>query len=250
MPKPAPRTLQVLHAEQITPHMRRITLGGAEMHDFPKDQESAYIKLLFDQAGSERPLMRTYTIRTQRDTEIDVDFVVHEQTGIASQWALDAQIGDTIRIGGPGPAKLMTLDADWFLLAGDMTALPAISVNLEKLPADATGYAVIEIASEMDKQDLVKPAGVEVIWVINATTSATHSPLLEQIRALTWQDGQPSVWVACEFHSMRQLRDYFKHTRSVSKSHLYVSSYWKIDRTEDEHKVDKRQDSDAHDASS
>lgn len=249
MPKPAPRTLEVIDNKSITPNMRRITLGGIQMQDFPKNQESAYIKLLFNQAKSERPLMRTYTIRAQRDTEIDVDFVVHGHTGIASQWALEAQIGDTISIGGPGPAKLITPDADWFLLVGDMTALPAISVNLEKLPADATGYAVIEIASEADKQALIKPAGIDIIWVINDAVSATHSPLLECVQALPWSSGQPSVWAACEFHSMRQLRDYFKKTREVQKSHLYISSYWKIDRTEDEHKVDKRQDSDAEAAS-
>lgn len=249
MPKPAPRTLEVIDNKSITPNMRRITLGGIQMQDFPKDQESAYIKLLFNQANSERPLMRTYTIRAQRDTEIDVDFVVHGHTGIASQWALEAQIGDTISIGGPGPAKLITPDADWFLLVGDMTALPAISVNLEKLPADATGYAVIEIASEADKQALIKPAGIDIIWVINDAVSATHSPLLECVQTLPWSSGQPSVWAACEFHSMRQLRDYFKKTREVQKSHLYISSYWKIDRTEDEHKVDKRQDSDAEAAS-
>lgn len=249
MPKPAPRTLEVIDNKSITPNMRRITLGGIQMQDFPKNQESAYIKLLFNQANSERPLMRTYTIRAQRDTEIDVDFVVHGHTGIASQWALEAQIGDTISIGGPGPAKLITPDADWFLLVGDMTALPAISVNLEKLPADATGYAVIEIASEADKQALIKPAGIDIIWVINDAVSATHSPLLEHVQALPWSSGQPSVWAACEFHSMRQLRDYFKKTREVQKSHLYISSYWKIDRTEDEHKVDKRQDSDAEAAS-
>lgn len=249
MPKPAPRTLEVIDNKSITPNMRRITLGGIQMQDFPKDQESAYIKLLFNQANSERPLMRTYTIRAQRDTEIDVDFVVHGHTGIASQWALEAQIGDTISIGGPGPAKLITPDAAWFLLVGDMTALPAISVNLEKLPADATGYAVIEIASEADKQALIKPAGIDIIWVIDDAVSATHSPLLECVQALPWSSGQPSVWAACEFHSMRKLRDYFKKTREVQKSHLYISSYWKIDRTEDEHKVDKRQDSDAEAAS-
>ena len=249
MPKPAPRTLTVIGNKSITPNMRRVTLGGTQMQGFPKDQESAYIKLLFSQADSERPLMRTYTIRAQRDAEIDVDFVVHGHTGIASQWALNAQIGDTMSIGGPGPAKLIMPDADWFLLVGDMTALPAISVNLEKLPAESTGFAVIEIASEDDKQSLIKPAGIEVIWVINEAISATNSPLLERVQTLPWLGGQPSVWAACEFHSMRKLRDYFKKTREVPKSHLYISSYWKTGRTEDEHKVDKRQDSDAEAAS-
>ena len=68
MNKPAPRELEVIRSTYITPYMLRITLGGAGLAGFPVDQESAYIKLLFPQAG-ERPLMRTYTIRQQRDDE-------------------------------------------------------------------------------------------------------------------------------------------------------------------------------------
>jgi len=47
--------------------------------------------------------------------------------------------------------------------------------------------------------------------------------------------------MACEFNSMRALRQHFKQ-KEVAKSHLYISSYWKLDSSEDEHKVVKRQD--------
>lgn len=161
MNKPAPRELEVIRSTYITPHMLRITLGGAGLAGFPADQESAYIKLLFPQAG-ERPLMRTYTIRQQRDDEIDVDFVLHDTDGPASSWAKTAQVGELIQIGGPGLKKLINFEADWFLLAGDMTALPAISVNLAKLPNNAVGYAVIEVLSEADIQPLVHPEHVEL----------------------------------------------------------------------------------------
>ncbi|PZO92929.1 MAG: NADPH-dependent ferric siderophore reductase, partial [Streptococcus pyogenes] len=54
--------------------------------------------------------------------------------------------------------------------------------------------------------------------------------------------GQPAVWAACEFHSMRALRHYFKVDRPIPKTHLYISSYWKVDSTEDQHKIVKRED--------
>lgn len=242
MAKPAPRTLDVIRAEYLTPNMRRITLGGAAMTAFPQAQESAYIKLIFPKDGAEKPLLRTYTISQQRDCEIDVDFALHDVEGPASVWARQARVGDQILVGGPGPKKLINHDADWFLFAGDMTSLPAITVNLSQLPIDARGYAVIEVTTEADIQSLTKPDAVELHWVINPHPQSKSSPLLDKVESLTWLTGQPAVWVACEFHSMKKLRRYCKETREIAKTHLYISSYWKIDSTEDQHKIAKSDD--------
>lgn len=247
MAKPAPRELEVIRSTRLTPHMQRITLGGAEINSFPTDQESAYIKLMFPQPGEERPLVRTYTVRQQSDNTIDVDFALHgtsspETQGPASRWAEEAQPGDRILVGGPGPRKLLNPDADWFLLAGDMTALPAISVNLALLPKDAQGYAVIEVVDESDIQALQHPEHIELIWVINPSASDQHYPLRDKIEQLNWLPGQPAVWTACEFNTMRALRQFFKQEKAIPKSHLYISSYWKIGSSETQHKVAKRED--------
>ena len=239
--RPAPRELQVIRSTYVTPHMLRITLGGDELAGFPPDQESAYIKLLFPQPGEARPLMRTYTVRHQRATEIDVDFVIHDIAGPASSWALNAKPGDIILVGGPGSKKLINPEADGFVLVGDMTALPAISVNLEQLPADARGYAVLEVHSEADIQPLVHPENVQLHWVINPTPDPEGVTLRNYLSKLLWPQGQVSVWAACEFASMRMLRQYFRE-QGVAKSHLYISSYWKIGNSEDQHKVAKRDD--------
>ncbi len=246
MSKPSPRVLEVKRIADITPNMRRITLGGEAMADFPIEQESAYIKLMFPQGEEQKPIMRTYTIIQQRDDEIDVDFVLHGLNhkgveGPASHWAKTTQVGETILIGGPGAKKLINNEADWFLLVGDMTALPAITVNLAQLPEDAAGYAVIEVLSKDDIQPLQKPKNITLEWVVNAEASDRYYPILECIKVLDWLDGEVAVWAACEFNSMRALRQYFKQ-KEVTKSHLYISSYWKLDSSEDEHKVVKRED--------
>jgi len=245
MSKPVPRTLEVIRSAYVTPHMLRVTLGGSELVAFPEDQESAYIKLIFPQHGESRPLMRTYTVSAQRSDEIDVDFVLHAADGPASAWARKAKPGDQILVGGPGPKKLINKDADWYLLVGDMTALPAIAVNLAQLPEDARGYAVLEVVTDADIQTLQHPENIEIHWVINATPDSDSSTLLQRVEQLCWLPGQPAVWTACEFHSMRALRTYFKKQRQVLKSHLYISSYWKINSTEDQHKIAKRDDAQA-----
>ncbi|MEP1446282.1 MAG: siderophore-interacting protein [Paraglaciecola sp.] len=244
--RPAPRNLVVINSRYITPNMLRITLGGEEMGDFPADQDSAYVKLMFPKADGGRPIMRTYTVRSQTENSIDVDFALHEAKGPASSWAVGAKVGDKIIVGGPGPKKLLNQDADWIIISGDMTALPAISVNLALLPKDTKGYAVLEVVDEADIQELAHPDNVQLIWVVNNPSANTEVlPLLERIKALPQLEGSLSVWVACEFSTMKAIRKYLRNTFELPKSHFYTSSYWKLGVCEDEHKIAKKEDAES-----
>ena len=245
MARPAPRTLQVIASTFVTPHMLRVTFGGAQIDSFPDDQESAYIKLMFPAPGGDRDLVRTYTVRRQRADQFDVDFVLHEDAGPASQWAKAARPGDSILVGGPGPKKLVDNSANWFLMIGDMTALPAISVNLEQLPADAKGHAVIEVIDAEDIQALSHPAGIELHWLVNPHPGEDSQLLVDHVRQLEWLQGRPSIWAACEFSGMRALRQHLKQDRQVERQDLYISSYWKLGSSEDQHKAAKREDAEA-----
>jgi NADPH-dependent ferric siderophore reductase len=260
MPRDLPYQLVVSQSQRISPNMQRITLQGKDLEKFPTGHEGDYVKLLF-QVGSTAPLqsseavdtdttviMRTYTIRkfNSDDLALNIDFVLHgeseKDSGPASSWASQTKTGDTLQIFGPGKVKAASLKADWFLFAGDMTALPAISCQLEQLPADAAGYAVIEINSEQDQQSLQKPDGINVLWIINPHPDRENTVLNDAVKTLPWLSGTPSIWAACEFSNMRLLRAYFKKDKQVSRDYLYVSSYWKMGQSEDKHKVIKKQD--------
>lgn len=252
MARPSPRILSVLKKRQLTPNMIRITFGGDSLADFPSGQESGYIKLHFPRddwgilaLGKRRkPRLRTYTIRAfnAQSKELDVDFVAHGDNGPASAWALDAKVGDTLHSTGLGAKKLVDMKADWFFIAGDMTALPAISVNLEQLPRDARGYAVIEVMHPEDRQALNAPEGVEVHWVVNANPERPNTLLADTVKSLPWMSGSANVWVATEFDSMRALRRYFKQERGVSRDSIYASSYWKMGETDEGNKRARRND--------
>ncbi len=260
MSKYRPYQLTVSKSQCITPNMQRITLQGDDLAEFKTDDEGSYVKLVFPveetQPSDEdtNVIMRTYTIRkfNPYDLTLDIDFVLHgelgKNSGPASTWAAHTKLGDTIPIFGPGKVKAATLEADWFLFAGDMTALPAISCQLEQLPDDAKGYAVIEINSEQDQQSLQKPDGIDILWVINPQPDTANTVLSDAVKALSWLSGIPSIWAACEFSNMRLLRTYFKKEKQVSRDNLYISSYWKMGQSEDKHKVIKRQDAIAEDS--
>ena len=84
MARPTPRTLHVIGKQAVSGNMLRVTLGGEGMQAFPDDQAGAYIKLIFPATAEQPQLMRTYTVRAQREHEIDVDFVLHDDGGPAS----------------------------------------------------------------------------------------------------------------------------------------------------------------------
>jgi NADPH-dependent ferric siderophore reductase len=266
MSRELPYQLVVSQSQRISPNMQRITLQGKDLAEFTTGYEGDYVKLLFPVKSAtafQRPeavdadvrvIMRTYTIRkfNPYDLELDIDFVLHgesgKKSGPASTWAAQTKTGDTLQMLGPGKVKAASLDVDWFLFAGDMTALPAISCQLEQLPADAAGYAVIEINSEQDQQSLQKPDGITILWVINPHTDRENTVLSDAVKTLPWLSGTPSIWAACEFSNMRLLRAYFKKDKHVSRDQLYVSSYWKMGQSEDKHKIIKKQDAIAQDS--
>ena len=90
-----------------------------------------------------RPPIRTFTIRELRpaELELDVDFVLHGDTGPASTWAGRASPATGSRSSGRTRGTRRSsatstiqaaADTDWTLLAGDETALPAITAILAR----------------------------------------------------------------------------------------------------------------------
>jgi len=243
--RPAPQTYTVISRTLVTPNMLRLTLGGAGVAALRPNAEGGYLKMRFPGSDEARPAVRSYTIRHQRAESIDVDFVIHAESGHsgpAVTWAISAEPGDEIMAGGPGPAKTMPAGMDRYLIAGDMTALPAISVNLEALDPAARGVAVIEVQSEEDMQPLSCPDGVQVFWLINPEPGTQPTLLADALRDAGWEEGETYAWAAAEFGSMQALRSYLRDGRGLDRDHLYISSYWKYGESDEDHRVAKTAD--------
>lgn len=249
-------SLQVQSTVRLTPNLQRLVLTGEDLAGFPAAPAGSYIKLLFNQFGEphtsvpqegQKTLMRTYTVRAfnKESRTLTVDFMLHGEgveAGPASHWAQTTKVGDTITIAGPGTSKGLADEYDWVMLLGDMTALPAISAQLESLPAEAKGYAIINVVSDADQQALKVPDGIQVIWL----TESNSSGLAKSLHDIEWLEGTPAVWAACEFSSMRAIRSTLDVEFNVARSQVYVTSYWREGRSEDQHKIDKRQDAEAY----
>lgn len=240
----AVRSVEVSNLEKVSPNMLRVTLGGEALTGFPPGFEGGYIKLILPDRP-DNPASRSYTVKEYRAdiNELVFDMVSHGDAGPAARWANNVQIGDSVTIGGPGPCQRLDPSADWFLVAGDMSAIPAITVNLRTLKGTAKGFVVIEVISEADKPDINLPEGLEVHWVINPSPESNDTRLEDMVKSLPWQGGRLSAWVAGEFSASRALRQYLRHDRQVPRDAMYVSCYWKIGQTDEGMKAAKRADS-------
>lgn len=249
-----PRILRVKSAFYITPNMIRVTFSGSELEGIPSGHEGGNCKLTLPNAGQSRDEfvrqleqgikfpVRTYTVRAFREEtkELDIDFVAHGSEGPASRWAMSARAGDFCGFRGPSPAKVNHFNADWYLIAADMSALPLAAVTLESMPREAKGLAVIEITSEADKQDIDAPDGVNIHWLIHSDPHFSSNAQGIFIRAVTWPEGKVQVCVAGESATVKSLRKLLVEERGVDKSSAYLSGYWKIGLIEDEHQDFKK----------
>ncbi|WP_219337852.1 siderophore-interacting protein [Pseudomonas sp. Xaverov 259] len=240
------RRLQVLRVVDITPRMRRVTLGGPELAGFISLGSDDHIKLLFPQNAAEQaalesptfnikgdgpqPAMRDYTPRRFDLSigELDIDFVLHGD-GPASTWADQVQVGQHLYIGGPRGSMIVPDIFDSYLLIGDETAIPAIARRLEELPAGRKVLAVIEIANNAEQQPLNSAADVQVIWVVRG-----HDDLLETVRNLTLPGGSLYSFVATETKLSRQVRRVLLDTHKINEEFLKAVGYWRAEGSEEE----------------
>jgi NADPH-dependent ferric siderophore reductase len=260
------QNFEVVGTQQLTPHMVRVVLGGSAFDTFvPSNFTDSYVKLVFvddavDVPGlpqpltldsfaglppDKRPSVRTMTVRhvDVAAREVTVDIVVHGEHGVAGAWAASAQPGQPIYLMGPGGAYTPDPAADWHLLAGDETALPAIAAALDALPANAIGKAFIEVAGPEDEIPLAAPESVEVNWVyrggradlVPEERAGDFAPLIEAVTSAEWLPGQVHVFIHGEAQAvMHNLRPYIRKERDVqAKWASSISGYWRRGRTEE-----------------
>ncbi|TLG09062.1 siderophore-interacting protein [Nocardia cyriacigeorgica] len=238
--------VEVLRSEPVGAGLLRITFGGAELAGFHSYVPDEHVRLVFPgddgvlrlprrdglslEWGSPRPVSREYTVRRydREALELDIDFALHPG-GLASDWALAATPGTRIHIAGPPGGVVVPRGYDKYLLAGDITALPAIARWLEWLPRTASGWVFVEVAGPEQEIALDAPPGVQLRWVHRGDLPPGHGDALEQaVRTVTVPPGERVyVWLAAEAGVLRPLRRWVRTDLGVDPKDYLVAGYWK-----------------------
>ncbi|QDY10090.1 siderophore-interacting protein [Micromonospora sp. HM134] len=238
---------RVVRTGRPTPHLVRLVLGGEELAGLPVGEfTDHYVKLVFPPEGVDlpRPLdltavkrelpreqwprLRAYTVRAWDAAagEMTIDVVHHGDEGLAGPWAARLRPGDEVLFVGPGGAYAPDPTADWHLLVGDESALPAIGAALERLPEGAPAVVLVEIADPADEQALPSPGAVALTWLHRAGRPVGEA-LVAAVRELEFPPGRVHAFVHGEATFVKELRRLLRVERSVPREALSISGYWR-----------------------
>ena len=246
--------VEVVRTERISPNFVRITLGGEQLAALPEHGYDHWFRLFlpkedgvtsfdlpsrFDMlgyvkylriAGAHRPPMRNYTAREFRKhaLELDVDFVVHGDEGLATRWATRTQPGDRVALIDQGTGFDHDPAATHVLIATDETGLPAVAGILRDLPDDKRGTAIIELGDSGDAQELDAPAGVDVQWIVRDDPhAAIGAAALEAVRRWEKPDGALQAYLVGEQSLATGARRHLVNELGVPKSAIQFVGYWR-----------------------
>lgn len=289
--------LRVRRVRELSPHFTRVTFTGDDLAHFGTEGLDQRIKVVLPLPDTgfetfpmgqdwytdwralpdhERNDFRTYSIRAIRvpERELDVDFVAHGDGGPASRWALHATVGDRAIIVGPDArSSVRGSGLTWnpgsarhLLIAGDETAVPAISAILEQLPDSAVGRVFLEVPSRDDILTLDTPPGVVIQWIPRISpqrdyglglVSAVRDWVGEHVRAVAgssvdlddvdidreilWDVPDATAapgpedmyaWIAGEASAVKTIRRYLVSECGIDRRSVAFMGYWRLGKAE------------------
>ncbi|MEV1317429.1 siderophore-interacting protein [Micromonospora arborensis] len=286
-------TVTVHTVRRLSPSFIRVTFTGADLDRFADNGYDQRIKLalpLPDQREVRLPEgedwypkwralpehlrnpIRTYTVRAVRPhlAEVDVDVVLHGDSGPATRWARRVRAGDELALVGPdagydgehGGVEFRPPTGATLLLAGDETAVPAISAICERLPLPARGTVVLEVPDADDVLPLAAPPGIDVRWLSRGadgygsrlvpavalaagellapgtTPAAQPIPDVDVDTEILWEvpdevAGAPLyAWLAGEAGVIRNLRRHLVAERGLDRRAVAFMGYWRLGRAD------------------
>ncbi|MEV0729491.1 siderophore-interacting protein [Polymorphospora sp. NPDC050346] len=275
---------------RLSPTFTRVTLAGESLADFAGHGFDQRINLLFltdeaehlgyvgepdwfgrwrDTPTGRRAPLRTYTVRSFRpaDRELDIDFVVHGDTGPATRFATTARTGDPLTVIGPVVGPPAT-DVAWappplaarLLLAADAAALPAAAAIAESIPPGTTTTVVLEVPEPADVVELDVSPDVDLVWLVGSRGERLERVVRELAPGLAlpaaggapaavpadgdedpWQVPEPDderrvdggyAWLAGEAGTVVALRRFLVGECGVDRRAVAFMGYWRRGRAQ------------------
>ncbi len=220
--------------------MVRLLFTGAALRGLTIDEPAASVRLLVPSPGAEleipkwngneflcadgtRPLLRTFTPRRLDAGRLTIDVVQH-RGGAVSSWADSARPGQPAAVSGPGRGYVLDRSAAGFVLAGDETAIPAMSQLLEAIPSDKQVSVHIVVKPGFGRVELPGHPRAEVHWGERQSDPGEAFVLALRAEPLV---GENPVWAAGNAAAMQQIRKYLFGELGMPRSRATVRGYWK-----------------------
>jgi NADPH-dependent ferric siderophore reductase len=195
----------------------------------------------------QQPARRRYTVRgwDPAAARLTVDFVVHGDSGVAGPWAAAARPGDVLVFTGPSGSYRPDPQADWHLMVGDESALPAIAASLDALPAGTRAVVRVVCDGPDHEIELTSTADVDLVWLHRRGDPRDESLLVAAVEALDFTalgsgTGTPFGFVHGEADEIRAVRRHLLEERGLTRRQLSCSPYWRRTMTDEAWRQIKR----------
>lgn len=238
---------RVERVERLGPRMIRVVLGGEGLAEFSAPRwTDAYINALFVPPGApysvpfdvdearagppgQRPVGRRYTVRdwNVEQHQLTIDIVVHGDVGGGGPWALATSPGDLLQFLGPSGAYAPDPDADWHLLVGDESALPAIAASLVRVPPGRPAVSILLVDGPGDEQTLDCPGDLRVTWLHRNAAPDANDLLLRAVEDIEFPPGRVHVFLHGEAGETRAVRRHLLADRGLPRDEMSASPYWR-----------------------
>lgn len=210
--------------------MRRVVLDAPELAGLPlrPAMDLGLMLTAPDYSGAVRPVRRRYTIvgaDPQRGT-VAVDGILHGH-GPGARWFAEVHPGATIEAVGPR-AGVEPADADWHLLVGDESALPAFAEVLGVLPPGVPAVALVEVTGADDEVAVPSRAALDLRWIHRRTEAPGGVRLLAgAVSALSGSvpAGRGHAYLLGESRAVVALRPGVAEL-GLDPDAVYVKGYW------------------------
>jgi len=226
--------------EWLTPTYVRLVLNGDGLAEYaPVACTDSYVNVAIPPEGApyaapfaldelkelpreQRPFRRRITVRAwdAESRRLTLEFVTHGDEGFAGPWAARAGEGDALVFTGPAGAYNPDPDADWHLMVGDESALPAIAASLEAVPPGVP--VVVRLVCDGPEHEiaLATPGDLDLAWVHRP------DPLADAVAALESPAGRAHAFVHGEAGETRAVRRHLLADRGFDLEQLSCSPYW------------------------
>ncbi|WP_062380943.1 siderophore-interacting protein [Demequina pelophila] len=225
----------VTAVEQAGPRMVRIRLRldepGWSSTGRPDEFVHVEVGALTDDPDGHRS--RHYTVSAVTADGFELEAFLHGD-GPGATWARAAAPGARTRISDPKAYYGPPADSGVRVMAGDLTALPAIARALAEAGPDEEFRVIVEVPSLDDARDLPTAAVAQVDWVVggNGIGASVLKDALSGLAATTdllEPDARSYVWVACESVHSRRIRQLLRREFALPLTHYRIVGYWHAD---------------------
>ncbi|HOC13793.1 MAG TPA: siderophore-interacting protein [Propionicimonas sp.] len=229
------RPVSLVAREWLTTGYLRLRLSGPQLIGFNSPGADDHVRIFIAPPGVPAPTTpeawreldsREYTPLNFGADWVEFDFVVHGD-GPGSTWAVTAPIGAAAAIGGPRRSNAIVGTPDAWFLAGDETAIPAISRFLRERDPATTARVLVEVDPANELAPIPTDPRVELTLLVRGTDS-----LAEALAALQPSDrpnGALLGFVAAEAAIVPVARELLLVRWGLAPESTITKGYWRID---------------------